>query len=108
MAGPISGLMAAPAVSTSHSLTQNRTKSTGADRGGIVGGLGGLHQGFASAALDAQAVLAHGRQMGAAGDEGDVGAGFGQGSPEGAANSAGTDDGYAHGSNSVSFLGIRS
>ena len=64
--------------------------------------------GLASVALDAQAVVTHGFQMRAARDEDDIGAGLCQGGPEGSADAAGAYDGYAHGSNSVSFLGIRS
>ena len=79
-----------------------------ADAARVVGRPRRVDQGFAASAFYPEAVFAYCLQVGAAGDEGYVGTGFGQGGPEGAADSAGTDDGYAHGSNSVSFLGIRS
>ena len=62
----------------------------------------GQDHGFAAAALDAQAVVAHGPQMGTAGDECNVGAGFRQGAAERATDAAGTNNGYAHRSNPLS------
>ena len=47
----------------------------------IIGSLRRGDQGFAAAALDAQAVRAHGLQMGAASNESNVGTGFCQGGP---------------------------
>ena len=93
---PISGLICAPALSTSHSLTQNSTKSTVADRGGIVGGAGRHQMDVAAAALDLQAGALHGGEMGAARDEGDVGARLRQRRAKSAANSAGADNRDTH------------
>ena len=78
------------------------------DAGRIVGRLAGGNHGFTAAAFDPQAVFPHGFQVGAAGDECDVGTGIRQGGPEGTADTAGSDNGYTHGSNSLSLEGIRS
>ena len=85
------GLIAAPALSTSHSFTQNSTTSTGPDGLGIVGRLGRHEVRVAARALDLQSLALHRREMRAAGDEGDIGARLGQRGAEAAADAARSD-----------------
>ena len=88
---PTIGLIAAPALSTSHSFTQNSTTSTGPTVFGIVGRLRRHEVRVAARALDFQSLALHGREMRAAGDEGDVGARLGQRRAKGAAHAARSD-----------------
>ena len=94
--GPISGLIRSPALSTSHSLTQNSTISTLPIVGGIVGGLRRHQMGVAAGAADFQARALHGGEMGAARDEGDIGARFRQRRAESATDPAGADNRNTH------------
>ena len=88
---PTIGLIASPALSTSHSFTQNSTTSTGPTVAGIVGRLRRHEMRVAARALDLEALALHGREMRAAGDEGDVGARLGQRRAKAAADAARSD-----------------
>jgi len=58
----------------------------------------------AAGAVDAEAVGAHRVQVGAAREEHDVGAGFGEAAAEVAADSAGPDHGDTHGRHCIARL----
>ena len=94
---PTIGLIAAPALSTSHSLTQNSTISTAPTVLRIVGRLGRHEMGVAARALDFQSLALHGGQMRAARDEGDIRARLRQRRAKAAANAAGSDYRNTHG-----------
>ena len=74
---------------------QNNVDRT--DAPGIVGGLEGMDARVAERALDPEAGGAHGLQVRAAGDEGNLGAGAGQAGAEIAADTARPHDGEAKG-----------
>ena len=96
VSGPTSGLIASPALSTSHSLTQNSTTSTLPMLRGIVGCLRRHQMGVAAAAFDLQARALHGGEMRAARDEGDIGAGLRQRRTKAPSDPAGADNRNPH------------
>ena len=96
VSGPISGLMCSPALSTSHSLTQNSTMSTLPMLGGIVGRLRRHQMGIAARAVHSQALALHRGEMRAARDEGDVGACLRQCRAKSASDAAGADHRNPH------------
>ena len=94
--GPTIARICSATLSKSHNLTQQRTTSTVADPGDIVGGLDRLDVDFAAVPFDAKSILAHRREMGAARYEGHVRPGFCERSSIGPADTAGADHGDAH------------
>ena len=95
VSGPTTGLIWASAGSVSHSLTAKMTRSTtpmvaGSSVAVTFGSWNGVRAG------DARPSLPHRREMGAARDEGHVGAALGKARAEIAADAARTHDRYAH------------
>ena len=97
VSGPISGLMRCAGAFDVPQLDAEQHDIDLADPGGIVGGLGRHQMGLAAAALDPQPLGLHGGQMGAARDEGDLGARLGQRRAKSASDAAGADNRNTHG-----------
>ncbi len=96
VSGPTIGLIAAPGALDVPQLHAEQHIVDRTDLGRILRGLRRLQVRIAARTVDPQPVLLHGGEMGAARDEGDVGAGMRQRRPISASDAAGADNRDPH------------